>query len=271
MTVNGYLTSIAKKAIIRDQEKKSIETSIGALKNRVEQYFGSNVSNHFQFGSSVRKTMLPRNLDIKSDVDYMIVFRDDGYRPQTYLNQIRSFVETKYSRSEIKQSNPSIILLLSHINFELVPALSSLMSVCEYRIPDKSSSYNDWISTSPLVHDTNLANSNKEYNYQIKPLIRILKYWNAINKYPFNSYELECLILDYFNVHPFLFEYSSSKTLADYLFEFITNLNLSWNDPDWKRNKITQLKNHVYKIKVLIQRNNELGAVTELKKLIPLT
>lgn len=269
MTINSYLTSIANQAIVRDEEKQSIKRSISTLSDRLNQYFGSDIMNHFQFGSSSRDTMMPRKMDDKSDVDYMIVFKDDSYRPQTYLDKLRRFADMKYSRSEIKQSNPTIVLSLNHIHFELVPALSSFWRAAEYRIPDKPSSNNDWMRTSPLVIETNLVNSNKENNYLIKPLIRLMKYWNAVNNYPFSSFELEEKILGAFYVNPFMFQYSSNDKLEDYFYEFVLSVTSTWSDSDWKRKKIGRLKDRVDVIKRLKKKGHENDAVDILKNIFP--
>jgi len=268
MTINSYLTSIASQAIVRDEEKQNIKRSISTLSDRLNQYFGSEITNHFQFGSSSRDTMMPRKMDSNSDVDYMIVFKDDSYRPQTYLDKLRRFADMKYSRSEIKQSHPTIILSLSHIHFELVPALSSFWRAAEYRIPDKASSYNDWVRTSPLVLETDLVTSNKENNFLIKPLIRAMKYWNAVNKYPFRSFDLEEKIIKTFFGQILMF-YASEKNLEDYFYIFVSNISYKWNDPDWKKEKIGSLKNRVNIINRLKNNNLENDAVDILKKIFP--
>lgn len=115
MSVQSYLDSVAKNAILKDS---TITTSISTLKNRLGYYFDcSDVINHFTFGSNTRYTMLPRIYDPKSDVDYMVVFNNTGHQPQTYLNRLKYFVERYYSASERKQSHPTIRLNLNHITF----------------------------------------------------------------------------------------------------------------------------------------------------------
>ena len=86
-------------------------------------------------------------MDANSDVDYMFVFKNDWSKPQTFLNRIRRFVEQCYSTSEIAQSNPTIVLNLNHIRFELVPAVQGLFG--NLQIPAKASDYNEWLGTDP--------------------------------------------------------------------------------------------------------------------------
>jgi DNA polymerase sigma len=82
MSINSYLTNIATAAIIRDQEKAAIQRSIDTLQLRLKNHFGSQLGSGVIFGSYSRDTILPRNMDTKSDVDYMVIFADGGLRPQ---------------------------------------------------------------------------------------------------------------------------------------------------------------------------------------------
>ena len=125
MSVISYLEKRAGSAILSDTEQISINRSIDTIKNRLASYFGTQLSDHFRFGSSTRGTILPRSLDGESDIDYMVVFKDGGYTPQTYLDRLKRFADFYYSSSEIRQSSPSIILLLNHIRFDLVPAVNN--------------------------------------------------------------------------------------------------------------------------------------------------
>lgn len=73
MSCNSYLVSIARSLVLSDQEKESIARSITTLQSRLNSWFGNAVTEHFQFGSSVRETILPRKVDSNSDIDYMVV------------------------------------------------------------------------------------------------------------------------------------------------------------------------------------------------------
>lgn len=127
MTVNSYLAGLASSAIIRNEEQISIRRSIANLQTKLANEFHGELADHFIFGSYSRGTILPRFMDERSDIDYMVVFKDGSLRPQSYLSRLRRFVERNYTRSEIYQSNPTVVLALNHINFELVPAIDSWM------------------------------------------------------------------------------------------------------------------------------------------------
>ncbi|WP_018900740.1 nucleotidyltransferase [Rhizobium sp. 2MFCol3.1] len=185
MTAQSYLYNRATNAVLSDDEKSSIVKSIATLKSRLNAYFDGNLLQHFAFGSYTRNTILPRALDAESDVDYMAVFAEGGYTPQTYLDRLKRFTEYRYNRSEIYQSSPTLVLNLNHIRFELVPALDHASG---YSIPDGSGG---WILTTPNTFNTALTEKNKATNSRLKPAIRLAKIWNADRGYPFASYPME--------------------------------------------------------------------------------
>jgi hypothetical protein len=138
------------------------------------------------------ETILPRRFDNDSDVDYMIVFDDDNrVQPQTYLNWLKEFCESKYQRSEIHQSYPTIALELNHIRFELVPAIAPYGVNHYLQIPAPRENLVRWINTDPNTLNNQIIESNRRNNYLVKPTIRLVKYWNALNGKHIPSYYIE--------------------------------------------------------------------------------
>lgn len=189
MSVNGHLSRLGSELVLSTQENASIRTSVTTLSARLSSHFGDAISSQFRFGSSTRGTILPRKADARSDVDYMVVFdttTEGQKKPQTYLNRLKAFAEARYSSSDIVQSSPTIVLSLQHISFELVPAVYSF----GYQIRAPASSWAEWLGTDPKSTDEALQAKNKAEAYQIKPLVRLIKYWNATKAYPFWSFEM---------------------------------------------------------------------------------
>ncbi|HFF8662009.1 TPA: nucleotidyltransferase [Escherichia coli] len=257
MTVSTYLESIKSNAYQRDI---TITNSIATIKNRLNGYFAGELVSHFVFGSYSRNTMLPRSYDPSSDVDYMVVFKNVIYQPQTYLNKLRDFVNYYYRTSEIKQSHPTIQLNLNHITFELVPASHNILF--GYQIPSNQDFLNRWMNTDPNAFNTDLTNCNKNNNNLIKPLIRIMKYWNANAGYVFESYQLEKDIVS--------FNYFWCSTLKEYFYSAVEQLSGSYYLAQWKKDKIQHLKNSVMMSKYYEQLNNHFTAENEIKKILPI-
>lgn len=262
MSVLSYLEDLASNAILKEDEKSSIEKSINTLKLRLDNYFGNELKEHFKFGSSTRDTILPRNMDSHSDIDYMVVFEDDSFKPQTYLDKLKRFVEAKYSTSEIYQSNPTIVLNLNHIKFELVPAIDKGYFSNDYRIPAKASDYNDWIQTDPNGFNDELTNKNKNNNFQIKPMIRLIKYWNANNDHMFYSFLLEKDIVGKF--------YFNCNNLKEYFYYYMENFGTNSDYSDVTNKKIEKMHKIIRETKNLENQGYHYSAEEKIKELLPI-
>lgn len=256
MTVISYLESRASGAVLSSDENASISTSISTLQARLNSYFGTNLNNHFKFGSHSRATILPRTMDAHSDVDYMIVFSETGYTPQTYLDRLKRFVEKYYASSSIKQSSPTIILELNHIKFDLVPALDGY-GYGTYSIPNGTSA---WRDTNPTDFNAALTAKNNAELYKIKPTVRLAKFWNANAGYVFDSFALEKWIVEQ--------SYYLISNQRDYLFRVFENLQLP-NDTQWRRDKVQRAKDIVAKVREYERDEMPHAAEAEVKKLIP--
>ena len=140
MSVNSHLTSTGSSLVLSSTESGSISTSISTLSTRLNSWFGNTITQDFQFGSSVRGTILPRSADSRSDIDYMVVFNtsDGKKKPQTYLDRLRKFAENKYSSSDIKQSSPTLVLSLNHISFCLLYTSPSPRDLSTSRMPSSA-------------------------------------------------------------------------------------------------------------------------------------
>lgn len=264
MTMNSYLTGLANHAILRDDEKASVQRSITTLQTRLVNHFGNQIGQHFVFGSYSRGTILPRSMDPQSDVDYMVVFTDTGLQPQSYLDRLRRFAEVQYARSEVAQSHPTAVLELNHIRFELVPAVRSWFSGLQ--IPGKGSGYQSWQDTDPNGFNQTLSSANQANGNLIKPLVRVMKYWNATAKYPFESYALEQHIAGqgygFFGLLP-------SRQLADYFFQAANSLDAGWSAPQWKQDAVSRLKQLASFAQGQYGSGNSIQAEATLKRLLP--
>lgn len=254
MSVLSYLTDLSNTITLADWERTSIDTSINTLSTKLGNHF-SNIGSKFVFGSYDRKTILRRSRDSNSDVDFMVSFTDGSdWTPQTLMNRLKRFAEDNYSRNEIYQSSPTIVLELSRIKFELVPGYYTWGT---YHIPAPASSYSTWINTYPHALKVQLNDKNRDNNYQIRKLVRLLKYWNVLNNKVYSSYELEKYVLDKY--------YWLCNNLKDYFYGAVEGLptyNLSYTN----QLKVNKLKDIVKKTKENERQGWNYLAEDEIKK-----
>lgn len=255
MSVLSYLTNTASNAVLTSSEQSSIATSITTLQNRMALHFDSGViKQHFRFGSSTRGTILPRSMDEKSDIDYMVVFNENNATPQTYLNRLKSFVEKRYGSSEIYQSSPTIVLELNHIKFDLVPATTTWLG--DLQIPNGAGG---WMTTNPNDFNATLEAKNKENGSLIKPTIRLFKYWNATAGFPFESFAMEKWVCGS--------GFWLQSNQKDYFLAVMENLNTSMQYSQWVNNEITRAKNIVANVRQFEKDEMPVAAEKEMKKL----
>lgn len=264
MTINSYLTNLASQAILRDDEKAGVQRSITTLQTRLVDHFGTQISQHFVFGSYSRGTILPRSMDPQSDVDYMVIFSDSGLQPQSYLDRLRRFADLRYARSEVGQAHPTVALELNHIRFELVPALRSWWSGLQ--IPAKGAGYQSWQDTDPNGFNDKLTSANQANGNLIKPLVRVMKYWNAKAGYPFESYALEQQVAGrgygYFGL-------VSTRQMGDYFFQIVEALDAGVFAPQWKRDAVARLKQLAGQARMLERAGQIAQAEAVIAKLLP--
>lgn len=215
MSVNSYLKSLGSDLVLSSSEKESIAISVENIKSKINSYF-DDVEDILVFGSYGRETILPRKADEKSDVDMMVIFKNPyKYKPQSFLNRLKIFVEAKYTRSEIHQSSPTIVLELNHIMFELTPAY------VEYGLKYIPNGPSDWMYSNPTALASSIQECNKNNAYKIKPVVRLLKYWNVQKNYrDYKSYIIESKIADNMK-----YSYFSCTSYTDYLLEALRYIN----------------------------------------------
>ena len=267
MSVLSHLTTTASNLLTKGPSAADIDTSLETLKTRLESYFSADaLREYFTFGSWKRDTNLPRSADQYADVDFMVVFKGDyDSKPQTLLDRLKRFVEMKYSTSDVKQSHPTVVLALNHIQFELVPAIRlGNTSTGTLHIPAASSSYSDWQSTYPYLADAAINDHNKSNSFLSKPLVRLLKYWNCqADPYarPFSSFEIEQFVASKF--------FYLQNNLKDYFFGAVDALPVRWDLAQSKKDRINRLKQVVNEVRKLEADAMPYSAEIELKKVLP--
>lgn len=263
MSINSYLTDLASDLVLSADEKSSIGTSINTLSRRLNLYFDNGeLHKHFQFGSSTRGTILPRKADSGSDIDYMVVFNNpNNYKPDTLLGYIKKFMKKYYSTSEIYRDSPTMVLELNHIKFELVPAKQDYFG--NLSIPSKSNLLTEWMSTDPTGFNSKLTDANTRNNSKLKPVIRLMKYWNRGKlKGHYSSYSLEEWIVNKYTYFP--------KTLIrDYVYEIIESLSYNLSDSETFKNNLNSSKEIIKKCKEYESKDMPYSALSEIKKLFP--
>lgn len=197
--LNNHFKRLASELFIKykSDERKRIDRSLDQIIGRLDDYFDNEMDEAIVFGSYSRDTILPRVCDNHSDIDILVQFNTGDFqklKPESYRNKLRQFALKHYPRSPVVKDHPSIVLELDHIKFDLVPSIFDKGFFYDsIEIPSKDGG---WMETEPDKFNEELINANTRYGSIVKPIIRLLKYWNANNEYPYYSFELEKMIAE---------------------------------------------------------------------------
>lgn len=261
MSVLSYLEEVASALVLSSAEKLSIALSVSTLESRLEDYDENHdIKTKYKFGSYERGTILPRTYDSESDVDYMVVFNDlFRVQPQSRLDWLKGFARNKYSRSEVHQDYPTIALELSHIRFELVPAVE-MGSSFNLQIPAPKSLFLQWINTNPFQLAQQTNNANIRMGFKFKPLVRILKLWNVNNGRIFSSFQLEQFL------GQLVFGGSNLEEYLYYAVKYLPTFGLSESE----KKKVDCLKSQVALAKSFHDLRSESAAEAIINGLFPI-
>lgn len=261
-TINYRLQKLAEELFIKyeSKEREYINGKIENLKKNIKSYFGSEVDEILVFGSFSRSTILPREFDESSDIDVLIVFNQqiNAYNSETYRNQLKRFAIAKYPTTKVLKDHPSVVLEMQKIKFDLVPSrYLKTFWYSTYQIPNRESI---WMDTDPKGFRFSLTKSNIKYNSILKPIIRLIKRWNASNDYPYKTFELEQLIAE------MNFTGDNYEKGFFYAVENLSKYNLGI----YQTAKVKTLQNNVKLIKENLEINEQVKAEEILMNILNL-
>lgn len=258
MSILSYLESLAGDALHLPGEKKKVREATEKLASRIRSHFGDQVVEQFKFGSSVRGTNLPKEYAEEMDIDYLVVFGDRSVTPKTLVRRLVDFAEKAYPRNDVYQSSPAVVIVLSAVKFELVPARRTLTGLFHtHEIPNSSAT--DWMGTNPRGFEERLMQRNKECHSKLKAAIRLAKMWNAENDYVYGSYRLENIAVDA--------SYPFDSNLRDYFCRLMFALPEGELDAQWRVERVVAAKTRLRKALELEADGNLAAAEKGLHRL----
>lgn len=218
------------------RQKEGAVRSHNFLQEKLKQgSFGDRIIGSYLSGSYARDTAIAPLDDV--DIIFLIdascwssPFLSSRPKPDDLLKSFARAVKYRYPDSSVRLQRRSICLKLNHIHLDVVPAMKSGNDGTLIEIPDRQAE--KWIRTNPRAHSeyssrVNLANENR-----LKPLVKLLKYWNSVlpSTARLKSFAIETLVTR-------LFEHERITSLQEGLlrfFDFIAYLaggsaHFMWN------------------------------------------
>lgn len=144
--------------------------------------FANRIKTSYLSGSYARDTAIAP-LD---DVDIIFVINPQAWQlgllslypmPRTVLESFARAVRYRYPASSIRMQRRSICLQLYHLDIDVVPAIEADATRQTILVPDAETG--NWIKSSPKSHSDIATAINQQRNENFKPLVKLLKRWNA--------------------------------------------------------------------------------------------
>lgn len=205
-TILQSIRKLIENISVTDRQENSIKTSTGYLDGHLTKVQNNlDIDNTFVNGSYERDTII-RPLD---DVDLFALLNEsewsDEYgnlpKPQAVLTKIKNKLNSiSHYKDKVTQDRPCVTVTLNSINFDILPSFEQNNG--GYLIPNYD--LQSWTYSYPKQLTNNLNDCNRNNGYNIKDVVKAIKYWNRENKKLIPSFQIEESLISYFNIHNFV-------------------------------------------------------------------
>lgn len=164
-------------------------------------YYGwsSETDHSFYIGSWAKETAIrpPRDVDVYFLLPPAVHARFEGYarnRQSALLQEVKAVLMRKYPNTDMSGDGQVVLVRFASYSVEVVPAFA--LTNGRYWICD---THNDgsYKQTDPWAEVRHLDAVDKSNNGNLRPLIRMLKAWQAWCATPIKSFQLELLAAEF--------------------------------------------------------------------------
>lgn len=190
---------------VSDRQEENIKSSVSNIEGYLnDEQNNLGISRTFLNGSYERDTNI-RPLD---DIDIFAVLDRDHWEdangqlpnPQSVLSKFKNYLNglSDY-KDKVSQNRPCVTIELSDKDFDILPSFE--LAGGGYQIP--SPDLKSWITTYPELLTFDLDSTHKKCNYKLKPLIKVIKYWNRDKGKIIPSFHIEEVAINIFKISSF--------------------------------------------------------------------
>lgn len=203
------------------QQEDGLTKRNGVVSCLNRHYYGttSNTDYSFMIGSWGKGTVNrpPRDVDLYFLLPADVYYRLQGHvwnRQSALLQEVKNVLSRTYPNTAMRGDGQVVVVRFETFSVEVVPAF--LLTNGRYWICDthNGGSYKETDPWAELRHIETTDNAN---NCNLRPLIRMLKTWQAYCSVPIKSFQLELLAADFLSQSPWRL-----KEPSFYWFDWIT-------------------------------------------------
>ncbi|HSH81657.1 MAG TPA: CBASS oligonucleotide cyclase [Herpetosiphonaceae bacterium] len=187
-SISGAFSTFKSRLEVTDLQSQAVSTRQKNVREVIED--GLTVLDSFLTGSYIRSTMIAPLA--KADIDVFFVLSADYYDKDgqgALLDRVKRVLKKKYTTPDISRDGQAVTVSFNDFQVDVVPGFNRKGG--GYLIPNTQGG--TWISTNPKEHVRISSEHNKAHNYDLIPLIKMLKCWNRNIGSHFRSFHLEVL------------------------------------------------------------------------------
>ncbi|WP_172848285.1 SMODS domain-containing nucleotidyltransferase [Burkholderia pseudomallei] len=170
-------------------------------------YYGSNsdIDNSFYIGSWGKGTAIrpPRDVDIYFVLPPSAYWRLSAYKhngQSALLQEVKGVLQNRYPKTTyIRGDGPVVLVGFESYSVEVVPAF--LLDNGGYWVCSTKNG-GACVQTSPWAEIVHINSSDQRNGANLRPLVRMLKSWQANCSVPIKSFHLELITVEYLDQSP---------------------------------------------------------------------
>lgn len=178
----------------------------GVRRSLNAHYYGSSseTANSFLVGSWGKDTCVrpPRDVDIFFVLPVSVYYRFETYsgnKQSALLQEVKQVLEQTYPTTTMRGDGQVVVVRFDKINVEVVPAFAT--DTGRYLICDTNAGGRHE-EADPETEKNHIATVHTLNNYNLRPIIRMLKAWQAHCNVPLKSFCIELAATDFIQQSP---------------------------------------------------------------------
>lgn len=193
-TIPAAFQKLKANLEITGLQKSTVSTSQENVRDLITAEM--DVLDSFLTGSYARSTMVAPLSE--ADIDIFIVLDPKYYEQDgqaSLLDKIKRVLLKTYTKTpKISRNGQAVTITFTNFVVDVVPAFYRQGG--GYLIPNSVN--NTWIETNPKVHVDLMSTANAGHNYDLVPIVKMIKGWNKNINNDFVSFYLELLAIKLF-------------------------------------------------------------------------
>lgn len=197
-------------ALTELQHQDGVTKRAGVVACLNRSYYGTSspTDNSFLIGSWGKSTAIrpPRDVDVYFVLPPSVYNRLQSYqwnRQSALLQEVKAALTATYPDTDMSGDGQVVVVRFGSYAVEVVPAF--LLQSGQYWICDTHDG-GSYKQTDPWAEIRHIEAADQVNNHNLRPLIRMLKAWQANCSVPIKSFQLELLAADFIAQSPWRFK-----------------------------------------------------------------